>query len=92
MVRIPSPGAGQTYVGFQFKTTTPEGVENTVQCTGCKKKGRMECLVCEGTRKLPVILRAASDAGPAPTDDELRADAATFGVTPLFDGEELERI
>ena len=43
-------------VGFgEFRTSTPEGITNTVKCTGCKKKGRFECLVCEGEGKLPTI-------------------------------------
>lgn len=42
--------------------------------------------------KLPLILRAASESGHAPTDDQLRADVVDFDVTPLFDGGPLERI
>jgi aryl-alcohol dehydrogenase-like predicted oxidoreductase len=42
---------------------------------------------------LPTVLAAAS-AGDlsAPSDDELRADIDQFGITPLFDGADLERI
>jgi aryl-alcohol dehydrogenase-like predicted oxidoreductase len=42
---------------------------------------------------LPIILAAAS-AGDliAPAHDDLRADVETFGITPLFDGGDLERI
>jgi aryl-alcohol dehydrogenase-like predicted oxidoreductase len=43
-------------------------------------------------RLLRSILEAASTPGPAPTDAELEADAATHGVEPLFDGGALERI
>ena len=43
-------------------------------------------------RKLPVIFDAAASDLGAPTEDELRADVAAFGITPLFDGRELERI
>jgi aryl-alcohol dehydrogenase-like predicted oxidoreductase len=35
---------------------------------------------------------AASNASQRPTDAELNADVETFGITPLFDGAELERI
>jgi aryl-alcohol dehydrogenase-like predicted oxidoreductase len=42
---------------------------------------------------LPTVLAAASagDLG-APSADELRADIDQFGITPLFDGGDLERI
>jgi len=42
---------------------------------------------------LPIILAAAS-AGDlaAPSHDDLRADIENFGITPLFDGGDLERI
>jgi aryl-alcohol dehydrogenase-like predicted oxidoreductase len=43
-------------------------------------------------RLLPTTLAAAEAGGPVPSDDELRADAEAFGVQPLFDGGELERI
>lgn len=41
---------------------------------------------------LTTITAAAVADGPVPTADELRADMAEFGVTPLFDGAALERI
>lgn len=43
---------------------------------------------------LPPIVDAASrpSALERPTDAELAADVETFGITPLFDGTELERI
>jgi aryl-alcohol dehydrogenase-like predicted oxidoreductase len=42
---------------------------------------------------LPTVLTAASaDDLTAPSDDELRADIDQFGITPLFDGADLERI
>ncbi len=41
----------------------------------------------------PVLAAAQAAAGaPAPSDDELAADAADLDVEPLFDGAELERI
>jgi aryl-alcohol dehydrogenase-like predicted oxidoreductase len=43
-------------------------------------------------RLLEVILAAAEDPEPVPTDDELRADIASMEMAPLFDGGELERI
>lgn len=43
-------------------------------------------------RLLPAMVAAASGDLLAPTDDEMSADAETFGITPLFDGAELERI
>ncbi len=43
-------------------------------------------------RLLPVILDAAEQDGPPPTDAELEADVAAHGVRPLFDGADLERI
>ena len=43
-------------------------------------------------RLLPMVVDAASGDLTAPTDDELRADVVEQGITPLFDGAELERI
>lgn len=43
-------------------------------------------------RLLRTTLEAAARGGPAPTDAEMAADADAYGVTPLFDGGELERI
>jgi aryl-alcohol dehydrogenase-like predicted oxidoreductase len=44
-------------------------------------------------RLLRTTLEAAADlAGAAPTDDDMEADTASLGVTPLFDGTDLERI
>jgi aryl-alcohol dehydrogenase-like predicted oxidoreductase len=43
-------------------------------------------------RLLPMLVAAASGTVTAPSDDELTADEQEFGITPLFDGAELERI
>ena len=45
-------------------------------------------------RLLRTTLEAAAGASaqPAPTDADMAADTATQGITPLFDGAELERI
>ena len=43
-------------------------------------------------RKLATIFEAAASGLPAPSPEELQADIDTFGITPLFDGRELERI
>lgn len=43
-------------------------------------------------RLLPQALTAAGGQISAPTDAEMEADAARLGITPLFDGAELERI
>jgi aryl-alcohol dehydrogenase-like predicted oxidoreductase len=44
-------------------------------------------------RLLPLILRiAAEEPHTVPTDAELQADIASQGMTPLFDGHQLERI
>jgi aryl-alcohol dehydrogenase-like predicted oxidoreductase len=43
-------------------------------------------------RLLPAVVEAASGDLRSPTDDELRADVVEQGITPLFDGAELERI
>ena len=43
-------------------------------------------------RLLPTLVEMASGDLTAPTDAAMRADADTFGITPLFDGAELERI
>ena len=43
-------------------------------------------------RLLPAIFEAVGDTTVAPTDDEMAIDAERFAITPLFDGNELERI
>ncbi len=43
-------------------------------------------------RLLAPIVEAAIGDLSAPTDDEMRADVVAEGITPLFDGEVLERI
>lgn len=43
-------------------------------------------------RLLEAALAAAAEPASTPTDAELRADAVTLGVEPLFDGGALERI
>ncbi len=43
-------------------------------------------------RLLPSVVEAASGDLTRPTDDEMRADIAAEGITPLFDGAALERI
>ena len=43
-------------------------------------------------RKLATIFAAAESDAPPPTEAELRADITDFGITPLFDGRDLERI
>jgi aryl-alcohol dehydrogenase-like predicted oxidoreductase len=43
-------------------------------------------------RLLRPTLEAAAAAGPVPADEEMAADAGQHEITPLFDGEALERI
>ncbi len=43
-------------------------------------------------RKLPAIFEAASGDVSRPSDDEMQADTDRLGITPLFDGSDLERI
>jgi aryl-alcohol dehydrogenase-like predicted oxidoreductase len=43
-------------------------------------------------RLLPLVLEAAAGPLGAPSPEELRADIEAFGITPLFDRRELERI
>jgi len=43
-------------------------------------------------RLLPLIVDAASGSLARPSDDELAADEAALDVTPIFDGDALERI
>ncbi|HWM23174.1 MAG TPA: aldo/keto reductase [Ilumatobacteraceae bacterium] len=43
-------------------------------------------------RLVPHIVAAAEGQLDRPTDDEMLADNETFGISPLFDGTELERI
>jgi aryl-alcohol dehydrogenase-like predicted oxidoreductase len=43
-------------------------------------------------RLLPVVLAAAAGDLSAPSDDEMVVDERELGITPLFDGDALERI
>ena len=43
-------------------------------------------------RLLPLLVAAATGSLELPSDEEMRADEVEFGITPLFDGAELERI
>jgi aryl-alcohol dehydrogenase-like predicted oxidoreductase len=43
-------------------------------------------------RLLRPTLEAALAGGPRPSDDEMRADVEAYAITPLFDGDALERI
>ncbi len=43
-------------------------------------------------RLLPAILEAAASTSGLPSDEAMAADATRLGITPLFDGAELERI
>ena len=43
-------------------------------------------------RLLPAVLAAAGTAATPPSDEAMAADQAAHGITPLFDGSELERI
>ena len=43
-------------------------------------------------RLLPLVVAAASGDLTSPSDAELRADVAEYGITPLFDNAALERI
>ena len=43
-------------------------------------------------RLVPLIVDAAGGTLDRPTDDEMLADNEAFGISPLFDGTELERI
>ena len=53
-------------------------------------------LVCSSTPPaitlLPAILEAASSPITLPSDEAMAADTDRLGITPLFDGAELERI
>jgi hypothetical protein len=43
-------------------------------------------------RLVPMIIDTAIGDLSAPTEDEMRADVVEQGITPLFDGQALERI
>ena len=43
-------------------------------------------------RLLSLALEAAASGGDVPSDEEMEADALRLGITPLFDGADLERI
>ena len=43
-------------------------------------------------RLLPGAIEAAAASGNIPSEQEMEADAVRLGITPLFDGSELERI
>ena len=53
---------------------------------------RLFLISSSDARLLPPVVEAASGTLVRPADAELEADESTFGITPIFDGEALERI
>jgi aryl-alcohol dehydrogenase-like predicted oxidoreductase len=54
--------------------------------------GRLFLNTSSDARLLPMLVAAASGDLTPPSDVQLTADEEQFGITPLFDGAELERI
>ena len=70
--------------------THPAAIQRAVRFV--LSKPQMFLNTTSDARLLPMIVNAASGDLSAPTDDEMRADVVAEGITPLFDGDVLERI
>ena len=53
---------------------------------------RLFLITSSDYRHLPAIVEAASGPLDRPSDEDLAADVEAFGITPIFDGDTLERI
>ena len=61
-------------------------------CATCSPIEQVFLNTTSDARLVPHIVEAAEGTLDRPTDDEMLADNETFGISPLFDGSELERI
>jgi hypothetical protein len=68
----------------------PDAVERAVHYV--LGRPRLFLLTSSDAHLLPVTLAAAPTANEIPSDEAMEADRVAQGITPLFDGEELERI
>lgn len=81
---------GQPHFSWYEPLTEPDAIARAVRYVLAEPDLFLN--TTSDARLLPAILDAASGEVTAPTDAEMAADADEFGVTPLFDGRELERI
>ncbi len=70
--------------------TDPEAISRAVRFV--LSNPQMFLNTTSDARLLPTIVAAACGDLSAPSSDEMRADVAEQGITPLFDGAALERI
>jgi aryl-alcohol dehydrogenase-like predicted oxidoreductase len=70
--------------------TDPDAIGRAVRFVLCEADLFLD--TTSDARLLSTLVEVASGDLTAPSEAEMRADAATFGITPLFDGAELERI
>jgi len=70
----------------------PEGPELGRAVRAVLAQPRLFLNSSSDARRLQATLEAAEGGGPAPTEEELAADADALGITPLFDGAALEWI
>lgn len=83
--------AGEREFSWYRPLTDPEAIRRAVHYV----LGRPELFLntSSDARLLPTILEAAAQAPlTVPTEEAMAADVAAHGITPLFDGAELERI
>jgi aryl-alcohol dehydrogenase-like predicted oxidoreductase len=86
--RWPEGPAGQ--FSWYEPLTDPDAIARAVRFV--LSEPRVFLNTTSDARLLPLVLNAAEGELSRPPDADLEADAARFGITPLFDGAALERI
>ena len=81
--------AGPRFAWYE-PLTDPEAIGRAVRFV--LSDPRLFLNTTSDARLLPLLVEAASGPLERPSDDELDADADTFGIEPIFDGGTLERI
>lgn len=87
--RWPEPGEGRKYSWYE-PLTDPDAIARAVRFV--LSHDDLFLNTTSDARLLPSVLAAAEGPLDRPSDEQMEADAARFGITPLFDGAALERI
>ena len=87
--RWPSDASGPRFSWYE-PLTDPGAISRAVRFVLAEPD--LFCNSTSDARLLPLVLEAGAGRLDRPTDDELATDEAAFGVSPLFDGGQLERI
>ena len=84
------PAPGENRQSWYEPLTDPEAIARAVHFV----LGKPQLFIDSSSAidQLPDVLAAAETAAPTPGADDLAADVSSMGITPLFDGAELERI